>query len=114
MAAVERSDDVILGGGKSLAMALGANGHKVALVERGQIGGSGINVACIPTKTMVASARLVDMAAHAAEFGVDLPAAGPSIKGIIERKRRVVKGMVDNQGTPSSRIRLWRKASTCS
>ena len=98
MASAEKFDDIILGGGKggkSLAMALGPAGHKVALIERGQIGGSCINVACIPTKTMVASTKLFEQVKHAKEWGLELPAPAAQIKGIIERKRRVVKGMVD-------------------
>lgn len=98
MSVSESFDDIVLGGGKggkSLAMALGGAGHKVALIERGQIGGTCINVACIPTKTMVASAKLIDAIKHADNFGVDVPAAGPSLRGIIERKRRIVEGMVD-------------------
>lgn len=102
-------DDVVLGGGKggkSLALALAQAGHRVALIERGQIGGTCINVACIPTKTMVASAKLLELAGRAAEFGVELPAAGPSIAGIVDRKRRVVGAMVDTHwklftGTPN-------------
>lgn len=95
-------DDVVLGGGKggkSLAMALAAAGRRVALIERGQIGGTCINVACIPTKTMVASAKLVELASRAGDFGVDLPAVKPGIGGIVERKRRVVAGMVDTHRT---------------
>lgn len=95
---VEKFDDIVLGGGKggkSLAMALGPAGHKVALVERGQIGGTCINVACIPTKTMVASAKLIEMSANSEHFGVALEPARPSLAKIIERKERVVKGMVD-------------------
>jgi len=95
---IEHFDEIILGGGKggkSLALALAPAGHRVALVERKFIGGSCINVACIPTKTMVASAKLVDQAKHAGDFGVALSPAGPSLKSIIERKRRVVAGMVD-------------------
>jgi pyruvate/2-oxoglutarate dehydrogenase complex dihydrolipoamide dehydrogenase (E3) component len=94
----EAFDDIVLGGGKggkSLAMALGQAGHKVALTERGQIGGTCINVACIPTKTMVASTKLLDLIKHAKNFGIDVAAAAPSLQGIIERKRRIVKGMVD-------------------
>ncbi len=94
----ERFDDIVIGGGKggkSLAMALGPAGHKVALIERGQIGGTCINVACIPTKTMVASVKLYAHAVKAHEFGVDIAQPGPSLKGIVERKRRVVKQMVD-------------------
>jgi pyruvate/2-oxoglutarate dehydrogenase complex dihydrolipoamide dehydrogenase (E3) component len=95
---MEKFDDIVLGGGKggkSLAMALGPAGHKVALIERGQIGGTCINAACIPTKTMVASAKLIEMAENAKHFGVDLKPAGASLPGIIERKNGVVKGMVD-------------------
>ena len=98
----EEFDDVVLGGGKggkSLAMALAAAGHRVALIEKGQIGGTCINVACIPTKTMVASAKLIDLAGRAGEFGVALAPAGPSIAGVVDRKRRVVRGMVDTHWT---------------
>lgn len=105
----EDFDDVILGGGKggkSLAMALANAGHRVALIEQGQIGGTCINVACIPTKTMVASAKLIELASRADEFGVALPTAGASIAGVVDRKRRVVGGMVDTHwklftGTPN-------------
>lgn len=98
MAAAEHFDYLIVGGGKggkSLAMVLGPAGHKVALVEEGQIGGTCINVACIPTKTMVASAKLLHHAHHADQFGLALKDGGDQLKGVIERKRRVVKGMVD-------------------
>ncbi|MEE6136955.1 mercuric reductase [Mycobacterium sp. 050128] len=102
-------DHVVLGGGKggkSLAVALGNAGHHVALIEQAQIGGTCINVACIPTKTMVASAKLIELASRAADFGVDVPPAGPSIAGVVDRKRSVVKGMVDAHwklftGTPN-------------
>lgn len=98
LATLEKFDDIVLGGGKggkSLAMALGPQGHKVALIERGQIGGTCINAACIPTKTMVASAKVVELSHRAAEFGVKLKAAENSLAGIIARKNNVVQGMVD-------------------
>lgn len=98
MPALETFDDIVLGsgkGGKSLAMALAPAGHKVALIERGQIGGTCINVACIPTKTMVASAKLLDHIRHAGHFGVNAAPAGPSLRSVIERKRTVVRGMVE-------------------
>ena len=52
-------DAVVIGsgqGGKPLAIALAKAGWKTAIVERGPIGGTCINVGCTPTKTMVASA----------------------------------------------------------
>jgi pyruvate/2-oxoglutarate dehydrogenase complex dihydrolipoamide dehydrogenase (E3) component len=95
---VEQFDDVVLGGGKggkSLAMALANAGHRVALIERGQIGGACINVACIPTKTMVASAKVVELADRAADFGISLIPPPAGLAGVIARKRRVVGAMVD-------------------
>ncbi|MFM9033395.1 MAG: mercuric reductase [Mycobacterium sp.] len=105
----EQFDDVVLGGGKggkSLALALADAGHNVALIEQGQIGGSCINVACIPTKTMVASAKLIELARRAGDFGVNLPEAAPSLATVVDRKRRVVGAMVDTHwklftGTPN-------------
>ncbi len=99
---VEQFDDVVLGGGKggkSLAMALANAGHRVALIEKGQIGGTCINVACIPTKTMVASAKLFELARRASDFGVTLAPPPADLSGVIERKRRVVGGMVDAHRT---------------
>jgi pyruvate/2-oxoglutarate dehydrogenase complex dihydrolipoamide dehydrogenase (E3) component len=67
----EYYDDIIIGGGKAgktLAPALVADGRKTALVERSldMIGGTCINVACIPTKTMVASAEVANTVWHSA------------------------------------------------
>ena len=73
--AVERYEAIILGGGKggkTLAIELGQKGVKTALIERGaeMIGGACINVACIPTKTLIASARAAHAARRAGDFGV--------------------------------------------
>jgi pyruvate/2-oxoglutarate dehydrogenase complex dihydrolipoamide dehydrogenase (E3) component len=71
----EKYDAIVIGGGKggkTLAMYLGKQNYKVALIERDpmMIGGGCINVACIPTKTFVASARLVHSIRRAAEYGI--------------------------------------------
>ena len=103
-------DTIVLGGGKggkSLALSLAAKGVSVALIEEKMIGGSCINVACIPTKTLVASSKLVNAARLAAEegFSFDLPGAGEiqdagkdrdtNLKAALARKRVVVEGMVN-------------------
>ncbi|MGG6239422.1 FAD-dependent oxidoreductase [Nodosilinea sp. AN01ver1] len=72
---IEYYDDIIIGGGKAgktLAPALVASGRNVALVERSlsMIGGGCINVACIPTKTIVASAAVAHTMRHSAAYGV--------------------------------------------
>ncbi|MBU3751251.1 MAG: hypothetical protein FGM52_12535, partial [Mycobacterium sp.] len=99
---MEQFDDVILGGGKagkSLALALANAGHAVALIERGQIGGTCINVACIPTKTLVASAKVVELASRASDYGITLRPPPADLAPVIERKRRVVSAMVDTHMT---------------
>jgi pyruvate/2-oxoglutarate dehydrogenase complex dihydrolipoamide dehydrogenase (E3) component len=60
MAQATNYDAIVIGssrGGRLLPIALAKAGRKVALIERGHVGGTCINVGCTPTKTMVASAR---------------------------------------------------------
>ncbi len=68
---------IIIGGGKAgktLAARLGKEGIKTALIERdcGMIGGACVNIACIPTKSFVQSARVASMARTAASYGIEL------------------------------------------
>ena len=66
-------DSLVIGTGQagpSLAAKLAGSGQTVAIVERGLFGGTCVNTGCIPTKTMVASARAAHIARRAADFGV--------------------------------------------
>ncbi|MBP2296444.1 FAD-containing oxidoreductase [Azospirillum rugosum] len=70
-----RFDAIIIGAGQagpSLADRLTKAGMTVALVERNLFGGTCVNTGCIPTKTLVASARVAHLARRAEEFGVML------------------------------------------
>ena len=58
--------------GPSLAAALAGAGRQVAIVERKRFGGTCVNVGCIPTKALVASARAAHVARRAADFGVTI------------------------------------------
>lgn len=92
----EYYDDIIIGGGKAgktLAPALVANGRKTALVERSlnMIGGGCINVACIPTKTMVASANVAHTVRSSALYGVSVNPPTVDLAAVIRRKRSVVQ-----------------------
>ncbi|WP_371152089.1 dihydrolipoyl dehydrogenase family protein [Buchananella felis] len=72
--AVEEVDLLVVGGGKagkSLAMSAAKTGQSVVMVERDKIGGTCINVACIPTKTLVGSARLLAAMRTASEHGIE-------------------------------------------
>ena len=58
----EDVDLLVVGGGKagkSLAMLRARAGDRVVMVERDKVGGTCINVACIPTKTLISSARVL-------------------------------------------------------
>ncbi|CAB3755643.1 FAD-dependent oxidoreductase [Paraburkholderia solisilvae] len=98
MATIERFDYVFLGGGKggkTLAVELARAGKKVAVVERGMIGGSCINVACIPTKSLIQTARLMHAAREAETLGAAPQTGGLDMKRVVQRVRAVVDGMVD-------------------
>jgi pyruvate/2-oxoglutarate dehydrogenase complex dihydrolipoamide dehydrogenase (E3) component len=58
--------------GPSLAVRLASTGMKVAIIERKRFGGTCVNTGCMPTKTLVASARAAHVARRAADFGVVL------------------------------------------
>src|SRR6476659_8876326 len=71
-------DAIIIGTGQagpSLAVRLAGARMKVAIIERKRFGGTCVNVGCIPTKTLIASARAAHVARRAAEFGVVLDGA---------------------------------------
>jgi pyruvate/2-oxoglutarate dehydrogenase complex dihydrolipoamide dehydrogenase (E3) component len=92
--AAEPFDAIILGtgqGGKPLALALARAGWKPAVVERGPVGGTCINVGCTPTKTMVASARVAWLARRAADFGVQVGPVHVDLARVRERKRALVE-----------------------
>jgi pyruvate/2-oxoglutarate dehydrogenase complex dihydrolipoamide dehydrogenase (E3) component len=71
----EKFDAIIIGTGKSgpaLAARLTNEGMKTAINERKLFGGTCVNVGCIPTKTLVASARAAYMARRGPDFGVNI------------------------------------------
>ncbi len=69
----EKFDAIIIGTGQagpSLAQRMTREGMKTAIIERKLFGGTCVNVGCIPTKALVASARAAHMARRGADFGV--------------------------------------------
>ncbi len=89
-------DVIILGGGKggkTLAVDLAKNGQRVAMIEDNQIGGTCINVACIPTKTLVQSAKIAHYCRSATAYGLDAVLAPIDFKAIRARKNAVVTAM---------------------
>jgi len=73
----ERYDAVVIGTGQagpSLAVRLAQAGRKTAIVERKRIGGTCVNNGCVPTKTLIASARTAYVARRASDYGVTIDA----------------------------------------
>ena len=68
-------------------------GWKIALIERDQVGGTCVNVGCMPTKTMVASARVAYLARRAAEYGVNTAPVTVDMATVWQRKQQLVGGI---------------------
>jgi probable pyridine nucleotide-disulfide oxidoreductase len=95
---VEDVDLLVVGGGKAgktLAMDVARAGRRVVMVERGMIGGTCINVACIPTKSLVTSARLARRAAAAQSLGLSLGKLEVDLRMLRSQKEGVVADMVE-------------------
>ena len=96
---VETFDAIIIGTGQagpSLAQRMTREGMKTAIIERKLFGGTCVNVGCIPTKALVASARAAHMARRSSDFGV-------TIEGQIEVNMKEVKARKDAIVKQSSR-----------
>ena len=82
-------DAVVIGtgqGGSPLAVRLGANGRRTAVIERAEFGGTCVNVGCTPTKSYVASARVAHVARNTDAYGVHV--AGPVTVDLAQVKAR--------------------------
>jgi pyruvate/2-oxoglutarate dehydrogenase complex dihydrolipoamide dehydrogenase (E3) component len=93
-------DAIVIGTGQSgpsLAHRLAGEGKRVAIAERKRFGGTCVNNGCIPTKSLIASARAAHVARRAADFGVLID--GPvrvDMKAVKARKDAIVR--VSNEG----------------
>jgi pyruvate/2-oxoglutarate dehydrogenase complex dihydrolipoamide dehydrogenase (E3) component len=95
---VERFDAIVVGAGQAgpaLASRLDAEGLKTAIVERKLLGGTCVNVGCIPTKTLVGSARAIHMARRGAEYGFSSGELRVDMQAVKARKDGVVRQSSD-------------------
>lgn len=97
MSSTEHFDIVVFGGGKAgktLAMDRAKAGKRVAVIEAGLIGGSCINIACIPSKTLIRSASVAHASKTMHEFGVSAENIRSNLELVRDRTSRVVAEMV--------------------
>ena len=103
-----RFDAIVIGTGQSgpsLAAEMSGRGMKVAIIERGLFGGTCVNTGCIPTKTLVASARAAYVAKNADKFGI-------TIDGKISVDMKAVKARKDDvAGTSNSNVESWMRGT---
>ena len=93
MPEAERFDILILGsgqGGKLLAWHFARSGRRTAVVERQWIGGSCPNIACLPSKNEIWSAKVAQLVHHAVQFGSTTGRVGVDMVKVRQRKRDMV------------------------
>lgn len=87
----------IIGGGPAgytAAETAGKHGLSVVLFEKQSLGGVCLNEGCIPTKTLLYSAKTYDSARHASKYAVGVPEVSFDLPRIIARKQKVVRKLV--------------------
>ncbi len=94
-------DLIILGGGPAgynAAERAGHAGMKTLVIEERALGGVCLNEGCIPTKTLLYSAKIYDYAKHGKDYGVTFGSADIDHAFVVERKNKVVKQLVSGVG----------------
>jgi pyruvate/2-oxoglutarate dehydrogenase complex dihydrolipoamide dehydrogenase (E3) component len=97
MAKPERFETLILGsgtGGKLMAWHMASSGRRTAVVERRWIGGACPNIACMPSKNEIFSARVAHLARHGAQFGTLAGPVAVDMATVRQRKRNMVEAQI--------------------
>ncbi len=93
----ERFESLVLGsgnGGMFFAWHSARSGRRTAVVERRWIGGSCPNINCLPSKNIIWSAKVADLAHHAECFGAVTGAVTVDMAKVRQRKRAMVEGLI--------------------
>jgi pyruvate/2-oxoglutarate dehydrogenase complex dihydrolipoamide dehydrogenase (E3) component len=98
MPTAEQYDVVVLGSGeagKYIAWTQAKKGKRAVVVERKYIGGSCPNIACLPSKNIIHSAKIASYFTRSEEFGITKDNWRIDMTGVRDRKRKMVHGLVD-------------------
>ena len=105
----ESYDAIVIGTGQAgpaLAVRCGKEGLRTAIIERNRFGGTCVNNGCIPTKTLIASARAAQTARRGSEYGVVIDApVRVDMQKVKARKDAVVQGSRDG-------VTQWLRSAT--
>jgi len=94
MADIEKYEILVLGSGEAgkwTAWTMADEGRRTAMVERKWLGGSCPNIACLPSKNVIYSARVASLARRGAEFGLEIDNLRINMGGVQQRKRKMVE-----------------------
>lgn len=97
MNGADRYDVLVLGSGtagKSLAWAMAREGKRTVAVERKFVGGSCPNVACLPSKNVIHTAKVASLFQRHQEFGIHTGPIAVDMAGVYERKRKMVDDLI--------------------
>jgi len=95
---IEPVQNLVIGSGvagKLLGWTLAKKGQKTVVVERSMVGGACPNVACLPSKNVIYSAKAVSLVDPTTGLGVVNGSVGVDMAGVARRKRRMVDGLVE-------------------
>jgi pyruvate/2-oxoglutarate dehydrogenase complex dihydrolipoamide dehydrogenase (E3) component len=97
MSEIEKYEILVLGSGeagKYLAWTMAKAGRRTAVVERKLIGGSCPNIACLPSKNVIHSAKVASLFRRASEFGITTGHLAIDMAGVRRRKRKMVDDLI--------------------
>jgi len=97
MNAPENFDTLVLGGGtagKLAAWTMAKEGRRTAVVDRKYIGGSCPNIACLPSKNVIYSAKVASLVGRQREFGIETGPIAIDMARVYARKRDMVDGII--------------------
>ena len=93
----EQFDVLVMGGGtagKLAAWTMAKEGKRIAVVDRKYIGGSCPNIACLPSKNVIYSAKVASLVRRQSEFGIETGPIAIDMAGVYARKREMVDGII--------------------
>src|ERR1700685_1410791 len=93
----EKFDVLVLGGGtagKLAAWTMAKEGRRTAVVDRKYIGGSCPNIACLPSKNVIYSAKVTSLVRRQREFGIETGPIAVDMARVYARKRDMVDGII--------------------
>src|ERR687887_2606899 len=103
---MQEFDLIVIGSGSGLDVANAAaeHGWKVAIIEKGKMGGTCLNTGCIPSKLLIHSADVAEIIRTAGLFGIKVNGFSIDFKSIINRSNKIIDSESDGIKNAFSKI----------